>query len=62
VRLILATETGGIPLLLSGSEGAERDTQLFDLAPILRPVARTLRGDRAVVMSLRLAKQLADRS
>lgn len=60
MRFILATESGGIPLLLSGSEGAERGTQLFDLAPILRPVARTLRGDRAVVVRLRLSKELAD--
>lgn len=62
MRFILAGEDGGIPLVLSRPEGTERGTELFDLASILRPVPRPLRGDRPVVMRLRLAKQFANRS
>ena len=58
--LILADADGSGPLLLSGSQGAERGAKLLELPSVLRPVAGSLRGDRAVVMSLRLPKQIAD--
>ncbi len=62
MRFILAGEDGGFPLVLSRPESAERGAELFDFASVLRPVPRPLRGDRAVVMRLRLSKQFADRS
>ena len=61
MRFILATEEGGLPLVLTRAQGTEDRAELFDFAPVLRPVARALRGDRPVIMRLRLAKQLADR-
>ena len=62
MRFMLATEERGIPLMLTGAERAERGTELVYLPAILRPVARALRGDRAIVRRLRLSKQVADRS
>lgn len=61
MRFILATEDSGIPLLLTGPEGAERSAELVYLPPVLRPIARALRGDRPVVMGLGFSQQLADR-
>jgi hypothetical protein len=48
--------------VLSRAESADRGSKLVDLAPIIRPVAGALRGDRAIVMRLRLAKQVCDRA
>ena len=62
MRFMLATEERGIPLVLARAERAESRTKLVDLPAILRPVARALRGDRAVVGRLGLAKQVADRA
>jgi hypothetical protein len=62
MRFILAAEGGGIPLVLSGPEGADGGAELLDLAAVLRPVPRSLRGDRPIVMHLRVSKQLADRA
>jgi len=58
--LIVADVDGSGPLLVSGSEGAQRGTKLLDFPSVLRPVARTLRGDRPVVVGLGLTKQIAD--
>jgi len=60
--LILADTDGASPLLLSGLEGAQRGTKLLELTSVLRPVPRPLRGDRAVVVSLSLPSQIADRA
>ena len=60
MRYILATEDGGLPLLLSRPESAKRSTKLLDLPSVFRPVPRPLRGDRPVVVQLGLAKKLAD--
>ncbi len=62
MRLILASENGGIPLVLSGPESADGGTKLLDLASILRPIARSLRSDRAVVVRLSLPKKRARRT
>jgi hypothetical protein len=62
VRFILAGEEGGTPLVLSRAESADRGSELVDLAAVVRPVAGALRGDRAIVMRLRLAKQVSDRA
>ena len=62
MRFILATEDGGTPLLLSSPERAESGAKRLDLPSVLRPVARTLRGDRAVVVGLSLLRQSADRA
>jgi len=59
--LILADPDRGSPLLLSGLEGAQRSAKLLELPPVLRPVPRPLRGDRAAVVGLRLPSQIADR-
>jgi hypothetical protein len=61
MRFLLAAEGGAIPLLLSRPESAESRAEELDLASVFRPVPRPLRGDRALVMRLRIAKQLADR-
>jgi len=61
MRFILAAEDRGIPLVLTRTESAEDRAQLLDLAPVFRPVPRSLGGDRAIVVRLRVAKQLADR-
>ena len=60
MRFLLATEEHGIPLVLTGAQGADRGAELVNLPSVLRPVAGPLRGDRAVVMPLRLPKQLVD--
>jgi hypothetical protein len=60
LRFILAAEDRGIPLVLTRAEGTERGAELFDLAPVLRPVAGALRSDRPVVVRLRFAEKLAD--
>src|SRR5436309_2184700 len=60
LRFILGAEDRGISLVLTGPERAERGTQLLDLAAVVRPVAGALRGDRPVVVRLRLPEQLAD--
>ena len=60
MRFILAAEDGGMPLVLTGPESPDRGAELVNLTTVLRPVTRTLRGDRAVVLRLRLAKQLSD--
>jgi len=62
VRLILASEQGGIPLVLSSPEGADSGSKLVDLASVVRPITRSLRGDSAVVMRLRFAEQVSDRA
>ena len=61
MRFILATEGRGIPLVLTGAEGAQGGAELIDLPAVLRPVSSALRSDRPIVMGLRLAKQVADR-
>ena len=60
MRFLLATEGRAIPLVLTGPQGAESSPELVYFPAVLRPVARALRGDRPVVMQLRLAKQVAD--
>lgn len=62
MRFILATEERGLLLVLTGPERAESRAELINLPSVLRPVARPLRGDRAIVRRLRLSKQVADRS
>ena len=62
MRFLLAVETGGIALTLTSSEGADRCSELVDLPAVVRPVAGSLRGDRAIVMRLRLAKQVGGRA
>ena len=62
MRYLLATEERVMPLVLTGTQRAERGTKLLYLPAILRPVARALRGDGAIVRPLRLSKQVADRS
>lgn len=62
MRFILATEGSGMPLVLTGPEGAERGAELVYLPSVLRPVPSSLSGDRPIVGRLRLAKQLADRA
>jgi len=61
MRFLLATEERAIPLLLTSPQGAESSAELVYFPAILRPVARALRGDRPVVMQLRLSEQVADR-
>ena len=60
MRYLLAVEEGGIPLLLSSPESAEHGAKQINLAPVFRPVPRSLRGDRPVIVRLGLAKQFAD--
>jgi len=51
-----------IPLVLCSPEGPDSGPELLNLAPILRPIPRPLRGDRPVVVRLSLLKQIADRA
>jgi hypothetical protein len=62
VRFILAGEEGGIPLVLCRPESADGRSKLVDLSTVVRPVTSSLRGDSAVIMRLRLAKQVRDRA
>ena len=62
MRFLLATEDGGLPLLLTRPESVERGTKQLDLPTVFRPVPRPLRGDRPVVMKLGLASKIADRA
>jgi hypothetical protein len=59
---MLATDEQGIPLVLTGAERAESGAKLVYLPSVLRPIPRPLRGDRALIRTLRLSKQVADRS
>ena len=60
MRFILAVEGHGIPLVLTRTESSERGAELFDLTPVVRPVAGPLRSDRPIVMRLRFPQKLAD--
>jgi len=60
MRFLLATEERGIPLVLTGPQRAERRAELVYLPPVVSPVPGPLRGDRPVVLRLRLPQQLAD--
>jgi hypothetical protein len=62
MMFILAAEGGGIPLVFSRPQGADGGSKLVDLASVVRPVTGSLRGDSAVIMRLRLAKQVGDRA
>ena len=59
---ILASDEGGIRLVLSCAESADGGSKLVDLPTVVRPVTGSLRGDSAVIMRLRLAKQVGDRA
>jgi hypothetical protein len=62
MRFILASEDRAIPLLLTAApERAESDTKLLDLPAVFRPIPGALRGDGAVVVPLRLAKEIGVR-
>jgi hypothetical protein len=62
MRFLLAAEDAAIPLVLHPLERTDRRAELLDLPPILRPVPRALRGDRPVVMGLRLLEELRGRA
>jgi hypothetical protein len=59
---ILASDEGGIRLVLSRSERADRGSELVDFPAVVRPVTSSLRGDSAVIMRLRLAKKVGARA
>ena len=61
MRFIVATEERGMPLVLTGPERPESGAELVYLPSVLRPVPRSLRGDRTIVRRLGLSKQVADR-
>ena len=62
MMFILASEEGGIRLVLSRTESADRGSELVDFSPVVRPVTGSLRGDSAVIMRLRLAKKVGGRA
>jgi len=62
MRYLLAVEDPPRPLLLSSPERLERRAEELDFAPVLRPVPRSLRRDRPVVVRLRLPQQLVRRA
>ena len=62
MRYILASEDWPVYLSPSIPERAQRSAELLDLAPVLSPVARPLRGDGAIVMPLRFTQELRSRS
>jgi hypothetical protein len=62
VKFLLAAEDAAIPLVLGRPERADRGAELLDLPPVFRPVSRALRGDRPVVVGLRLPEELRGRA
>jgi hypothetical protein len=62
VRLLLAFDDRPALLTLARAKSPDSDAELFDFSAVLRPVAGALRGDSAVVMPLRLAKEIGVRA
>jgi hypothetical protein len=62
VRFLLAAKNAAIPLVLCRAERADRGAELLDLATILRPVSSALRGNRAIIVTLRLLQELRGRA
>ena len=58
MRYLLAAESAAIPLVLRRPERADRGAELLDFSSVLGPVSSALRGDRPVVVGLRLPEEL----